>query len=325
MTNDRIVSAIENVPLAAQLINAGEVVAIPTETVYGLGANALDPLAVAKLFELKSRPRFDPLIVHVAEFAAVEVLATEIPAAARQLAEQFWPGPLTLVLPKQAIVPDIVTSGLPSVAVRQPDSAVTLQLIRAAGVPIAAPSANQFGRTSPTTAAHVDEQFDARLKLILDDGPCRVGLESTVLSLIEETPVLLRPGGITVDQLVDVIGPVTVRAGSTSTPDAPGQLASHYAPRTPLVLVSPSESPIGAARIGLLCFREPDQVNRFAAVEVLSPKGDLREAAANLYAAIRRLDARQLDLIIAAPVPVIGLGVAIMDRLRRAAATFGTD
>jgi len=303
---------------AAKLIREGGVVAFPTETVYGLGASAFDALAVARVFELKARPRFDPLIVHIAALTEVESLATSFPRAAQKLAEHFWPGPLTLVLPKRPIVPDIVTAGLPSVAIRQPDHPVALALLLAAGVPIAAPSANPFGRTSPTTAAHVAEHFGEQLDLILDGGPCRVGVESTIVSFVEPMPVLLRPGGVSLEEIELAIGPVAVQTSNGERPLAPGQLPSHYAPRTPLSLLNEGAARDGAGRVGLLSFRRPLDCIGLAAVEILSEQGDLREAAANLFAAIRRLDAQRLDLIIADPVPEAGLGRAIMDRLRRA-------
>ncbi len=318
MTNHNLAESVGSIERAAELIRAGGVVAFPTETVYGLGASAFDALAVARIFELKARPRFDPLIVHIAALTDVETLAASFPTAARKLAEQFWPGPLTLVLPKRTIVPDIVTAGLPSVGIRQPNHPVALALIRAAGVPIAAPSANLFGRTSPTTAAHVAEQFGEQLEMILDGGPCRVGVESTIVSFIEPTPVLLRPGGVPLEDIEAAIGPIAGQAYSGVSPLAPGQLPNHYAPRTPLRLLHETDSQRPAGRIGLLSFRRPLNSAGLTAVEVLSVAGDLREAATNLFAAIRRLDAQRLDLIIAECVPEIGLGRAIMDRLQRA-------
>ena len=318
MTTQRLAETARSIERAAELIRAGGVVAFPTETVYGLGASAFNALAVARIFELKARPRFDPLIVHIAVMTDVESLAASFPTAARKLAEKFWPGPLTLVLPKLPIVPDIVTAELPSVAIRQPDHPVALALIRAAGVPIAAPSANPFGRTSPTTAAHVAEQFGTELEWILDGGPCRVGLESTIVSFVGPAPVLLRPGGVSLEDIVAAIGPVAVHSSEGERPLAPGQMPSHYAPRTPLKLLNESDSRDCAGRVGLLSFQRPVDSASFAAVEILSEAGDLREAAANLFAAIRRLDAQRLDLIIAEPVPESGLGRAIMDRLRRA-------
>ena len=320
MTKQRKAESAGNIERAAELIRAGGVVAFPTETVYGLGASALHAHAVARIFELKARPRFDPLIVHIAALAEVESLAASFSSNARKLAERFWPGPLTLVLPKLPIVPDIVTAGLHSVAIRVPDHPVALALIRAAGVPIAAPSANQFGRTSPTIAAHVAEQFGEQLELILDGGPCRVGVESTIVSFVGPRPVLLRPGGVPLEQIEAVIGRVDVPTCDGERPLAPGQLPSHYAPRTPLRLLCENISQPCAARVGLLSFRRPVDIAGMTAVEILSEAGDLREAAANLFAAIRRLDAQRLDLIVAEPVPETGLGRAIMDRLRRASA-----
>jgi len=320
-TAPRVVLAAErHIERAAKLIREGGVVAFPTETVYGLGASAFEPLAVARVFELKARPRFDPLIVHIASVREVESLAASFPLAAQKLAEQFWPGPLTLVLPKHPIVPDIVTAGLSSVAIRQPDHPVALSLIRTAGVPIAAPSANLFGRTSPTTAAHVDEQFNERLELILDGGSCRVGVESSIVSFVGTTPVLLRPGGVPLEDLEAAIGQVGIQTSSCERPLAPGQLPCHYAPRTPLKLLHENDTRPNGGRLGLLSLRRCVDRAGLAAFEILSEEGDLREAAANLFAAIRRLDAQRLDLIIAEAVPETGLGRAIMDRLRRAAA-----
>ena len=292
--------------------------AFPTETVYGLGANAFDAGAVAKIFELKGRPRFDPLIVHVASCDEVQPLVAHVPDSARVLIERFWPGPLAVVLPKRECVPDIVTSGLASVAVRCPSHPVALKLIETSGVPIAAPSANIFCSVSPTTARHVADQFGKQLPYILDGGPCDVGVESTVVSFLDRRPALLRPGGVSVEDIEELVGPLSTVANEHKRPVAPGQLARHYSPATPLVLTADMNSQ-QAGRVGLLSFGKPTNENEFVAVEVLSERGCLREAAANLFAAMRRLDAQQLDLIIARPVPETDLGRAIMDRLRRAA------
>jgi L-threonylcarbamoyladenylate synthase len=318
---------------AAKVLRAGGLVAFPTETVYGLGASALDERAVARVFEVKGRPRFDPLIVHVATIDWVTRLAAEFPPDARELATRFWPGPLTLVLPKQAVVPDLVTAGCPTVALRIPDHPVALALLRAVDLPIAAPSANLFGRISPTTAAHVAEQLGDRIDLILDGGPCRVGVESTVLQLSPSGPVLLRPGGTTLEELEAVVGPIKVPAPSASGKPgegalaSPGMLPQHYAPRTRLIIKAQIARSEGqhdehsAGRTGLLAFRAPRQAAGYERVEVLSPTGDLREAAANFFAALRRLDDAGLDLIVAEVFPETGLGRALNDRLRRAAAT----
>jgi L-threonylcarbamoyladenylate synthase len=313
---------------AAAAIRRGELVAFPTETVYGLGACAFDAAAVAKIFEYKGRPRFDPLIVHLADPTDWNEVVAAVPDQAAELMKQFWPGPLSLVLPRLPRVPDIVTAGLASVAIRCPDHALARQLIRAAGVPLAAPSANRFGRVSPTTADHVAEQFGDRVPLVLDDGPCRIGLESTVVSFVDSAdsrPTLLRHGGVTMEQLQAVLGTIDERTHDQSRPSSPGQLSRHYSPATPLRLTNQQHDWPEVAesrRIGLLSFRSPPATatSKFAAVEVLSETGDLREAAVNLFAAMRRLDALGLDLIIARPVPEIDLGRAIMDRLRRAAA-----
>jgi L-threonylcarbamoyladenylate synthase len=304
---------------AADILKNGGVVAFPTETVYGLGANAFDAAAVARIFEVKGRPRFDPLIVHASDLQQAESLVAEFPANAWELARRFWPGPLTLVLPKNEKVPDIVTAGLSTVAVRMPDHPVALALIRETGTPLAAPSANPFGRISPTTADHVRKQLGRKVDLVLDGGHCRVGVESTIISFADGRPALLRAGGVAVEDVEAVVGPVLRPHCSTDRPTAPGQLPQHYAPGTPLVF-STDTKPTNGRRIGLLSFREPASIQGFAAVEVLSPSGDLREAAANLFASLHRLDSLDLDVIVADAVPDKGLGLAINDRLRRASA-----
>jgi L-threonylcarbamoyladenylate synthase len=239
--------------------------------------------------------------------------------------ERFWPGPLTLVLPKAPGVPDLATSGLPTVAVRMPAHPVALSLIRAAGFPLAAPSANPFGRLSPTSAAHVRAHFEAGIELILDGGPCAVGVESSIVSLAGETPALLRAGGIPREALEEVLGPMAAAPAAAARPQAPGQLPGHYAPRTPLRIVAEGEAlPEGESRAGYLGFRKGPG-RPCAAVEILSPGGDLREAAANLFACLHRLDAAGADRIWAEAVPETGLGAAIMDRLRKAAAGSGPD
>ena len=305
---------------AAAVLRAGGVVAFPTETVYGLGANALDPVAVARVFEIKGRPRFDPLIVHVASLGEALELVTDFPFRARLLAEKFWPGPLTLVLPKSRVVPEIVTAGLPTVALRVPAHPVARELIRRTALPIAAPSANPFGQVSPTTAEHVARHLGQRIDELIDAGPCAIGVESTVVLLPSEgTAVLLRPGGTPVEEIEAVVGPLTLRDIEASQPLAPGQLPRHYAPRTPLELCDVVAPPPAGHRVGMLAFCEAPSHPGFAAVEILSPAGDLREAAARLFAALHRLDALGLDRIVAERVPAVGLGRAINDRLQRAA------
>lgn len=303
----------------AGLLRRGGVVAFPTETVYGLGADARNAEAVARIFEIKGRPRFDPLIVHVASPGMAAEVAAEIPEQARTLIRRFWPGPLTLVLPKRPEVSDLVTAGLPTVGVRMPRHPLALELIRQAGVPVAAPSANPFGRTSPTKAKHVDGHLGGQVDAILDGGPCAVGVESTILSFAEEIPVVLRVGGQALEEIEAAIGPVRLAPATDDVPLAPGRLLRHYAPHTPLALVEDGAALRGGPREGLLTFRGHPREAEFGAVEVLSRAGDLREAAAHLFAALQRLDARGLDRIRAERAPDHGLGRAINDRLRRAA------
>lgn len=311
-----------NLVAAAAALRAGRLVGMPTETVYGLAANALDPAAVLRVFSAKGRPTFDPLIVHVADAAQAWTVAQPSPRAER-LAAALWPGPLTLVLPRRANVPDVVTSGLDTVGVRCPAHPLALALIRAAGVPLAAPSANLFGRISPTTAAHVREQLGDAVAVVLDGGPCRVGIESTVL-LPDPTPIILRPGGVTRERLEEILGePVAVadravRAASLPQ-QAPGMLPSHYAPVKPLRLRASDEAWPTDPSIGVLAFTGQDLPLSLTRVEVLSRSGDLAEAAAGLFAALRRLDATPARSLVAELVPDHGLGLGINDRLRRAA------
>lgn len=310
----------ESIRQAAEIIKKGGLVAFPTETVYGLGANAFNPIAVARIFEVKKRPHFDPLIVHVASQGDLGKLVSEIPSDARKVIDQFWPGPLTIVLLKKEEVPEIVTSGLPTVAVRMPRHAMALSLIERAGSPIVGPSANPFGYLSPTTAEHVRDQLGNQIDFILDGGPCEIGVESTIISFEEKRPRLLRPGGVPLEEIESVIGTVEVSTAEVDRPAAPGMLPRHYAPRTPIVLEWDEKdfNSQKGKKIGLLAFQEPMSSTKFHHVEILSKKGDMREAAANLFAAIRHLDTLNLDLILAEPIPEIGLGRAIMDRLRRA-------
>jgi len=310
----------EPIQQAAEIIKRGGIVAFPTETVYGLGADAFNPLAVARIFEVKRRPYFDPLIVHVASPADVKKLVKGIPSNAIKLIKSFWPGPLTVVLLKGEDFPDIVTAGLPTVAIRMPSHPMALSLIKESNCPIAAPSANPFGYLSPTTADHVREQLDDQVDLILDGGPCPIGVESTIISFLEERPRLLRPGGVSLEEIESIIGKVEISPIENDIPSAPGMLPKHYAPRTPIVLDWDKKNLdlLEDKKIGFLAFQEPKRYLKFHSIEVLSKQGDIREAAANLFAAIRRLDAMDLDLILAEPISEIGLGRAIMDRLRRA-------
>jgi L-threonylcarbamoyladenylate synthase len=313
----------ESIRRAGRIIKTGGLVAFPTETVYGLGCDAMNAEAAAKVFEAKQRPQFDPLIVHIADLKQLEIVIGSLPDLGQRLIDAFWPGPLTLVLPKQPAIPDLITAGLSTVAVRMPNHPVAQTLIREADTPIAAPSANPFGYVSPTTAQHVADGLGNRVDLILDGGPCPVGVESTIVSLAGPQPELLRPGSITIEQLSAVIGAVRRASSVNQLPLAPGQLSRHYATQTQLtILASAGARPIlkDGARAGLLIYSQAkDTDNRFAAIEVLSSTGDLMEAARHLFAALRRLDSLGLDRIYAEPCQEEGLGVAIMDRLRRCA------
>jgi L-threonylcarbamoyladenylate synthase len=316
---------------AVELLKRGEVVALPTETVYGLAANALQPAAVVKIFEAKERPRFDPLIVHLPDITWLERVAnisTENRELVTKLTKAFWPGPFTVILPKTDLIPDLVTSGLDTIAVRMSAHLVFSEIIQAFGSPLAAPSANRFGRISPTTAEHAMQELGGRISLIVDAGPTIHGLESTVVAIGDGEIQILRPGPITEDDLRRGIGfqPMIHRPAADATtapaPRAPGQLPSHYAPATPLQLVDDARSliPQSGQRIGLLGWQAPSNINSFGAIRILSDKQDLGDAAVNLFRYLRELDEANLDLIWAELVPEKGLGVAINDRLRRAAA-----
>lgn len=303
---------------AQQLLKAGELVAVPTETVYGLAGNAYNEAAVLKIFHVKQRPSFDPLIVHASSLQQIKKFVKQLPAPAFQLAKQFWPGPLTLVLEKQSRIPDIVTSGLPTVGVRIPQHPLTLQLLQQLDFPLAAPSANPFGYISPTTPQHVQKQLGGNIPHILAGGPCAVGVESTIVGFESGQPVVHRLGGISLEAIEHTIGPVKVT--HHSLPQAPGMLDSHYAPRTPLVvgslptLITQYEN----QRVGLLAFEQPHPTVELDCQVILTPTGSLDEAAQNLFAALRILDALPVDIILAAPVLDIGIGRAINDRLRKA-------
>ena len=319
MTHSRIIPVSDRhaIEVTARIIQNGGLVAFPTETVYGLGADAENPIAVARIFEVKARPRIDPLIVHVADTNMAEYYGV-FPQKAHVLMEKFWPGPLTIVVPKKETIPAIVTAGLDTVAIRIPAHPAALDLIRASGCAIAAPSANLFGCVSPTEAQHVAEQLSDKVEWILDGGPCTIGLESTILSLSGDTPCILRPGGTSIENLSAILGPMEVTSGVSGLPKAPGQMERHYATLTPMDIIEENREEIKPAeRVGLLCFSPPGFPDKFEAVEALSNSGNMREAAANLFRSLHRLDRMKLDRIIARPVPEEGLGIAIMDRLRR--------
>jgi L-threonylcarbamoyladenylate synthase len=310
----------ETVAAAARLIAAGELVAFPTETVYGLGADTTNGLAVARIFEAKGRPRFNPLIAHAADIdAAFRIGRPSL--LARRLGAAFWPGPLTLVLPlvPGAGIADLVTAGLDTVAVRVPSHPVAQELIRRAGVPVAAPSANRSGHVSPTSAEHVAADLGDRVAMILDGGPTDVGVESTVIDATTDRPRLLRAGGVTAEAIAAATGIAVEKPRSQEPhggrPSSPGQLVSHYAPRARVRLAATSVAP-GEA---LLAFG-PDPLPCDGPILNLSLAGDLVEAAKNLFSALRTLDATGAATIAAMPIPRRGLGAAINDRLARAAA-----
>ena len=329
----------EAIARAAEVLRNGGLVAFPTETVYGLGANALDQAAVVRIFAAKGRPSSDPLIVHIADPAQIDQVADDVPAIARALADAFWPGPLTLVLRRRPIVPLEVTAGRDSVAVRMPAHAVALALVAAAGVPVAAPSANLFTRPSPTQAAHVLEDLAGRIDMILDGGPTTIGIESTVLDLTQEPPALLRPGGVPAEALRRYLpmlryDPIYVKHDQAPAQASPGTLLKHYSPRAELRLFAGAparalkrmreltvEAIAAGRRVGVMA---PDEeaaqfVALGAEVAPLGPSGDLGRVGRRIFAGMRELDRRGIDLILVRGLPRHGLGLAIWDRLLRAA------
>jgi len=307
---------------AIELLKSGELVAIPTETVYGLAANALNPEAVLKIYETKGRPTFNPLIVHVHDTAQFEKYATTVHPLIKKLAEKFSPGPLTYVLPKKSIVPDIVTGGGDTVALRVPGHPLTLKLLSQLDFPLAAPSANPFGYISPVLAEHVAEQLNGKIPYILDGGHSMIGLESTVVAVENNKLVVLRIGGVAIEDLHEVVGELELRINMSSNPKSPGQLRSHYAPGIPLMLGDLPQMIRSQAgkKIALLVFSERNHAANVVAQEVLSPSRDIKEAARNLFGALRRLDKSEAEVILAERFPEFGFGMAINDRLERAAA-----
>ncbi|WP_207707626.1 L-threonylcarbamoyladenylate synthase, partial [Desulfofundulus thermobenzoicus] len=329
---------------AGLILRRGGLVAFPTETVYGLGADALNARAVARIFEAKGRPQDNPLIVHVAAREMVDPLVARVPAHARQLMDAFWPGPLTLVLPAAAAVPREVTAGLDTVGIRMPDHPVALALIRSAGVPVAAPSANLSGRPSPTSAEHVLADLGGRVEVVLDGGPAGIGVESTVLDITGDVPVILRPGGVTAEEIAGITGRVRLdpgvdgRAGNGGRPAAgyrprsPGMKYRHYAPRTPLILVEGDPGRVTARvqelareylsrgrRVGILASAETAPLYREGQVVVAGQRNKPSTIAARLFALLRRFDEMPVDIILAEGIEPRGMGLAVMNRLRRAA------
>ncbi len=322
----------EALALAAELIAAGQLVAFPTETVYGLGADALNPAAAARIYAAKGRPSDNPLIVHVAGRSQVESLAARVPDAALRLMDAFWPGPLTIVLPKRPIVPDAVTGGMDTVALRMPDHPLALELI-AASRPLAAPSANRSGLPSPTRAEHVYRDLAGRIPLILDGGPCRVGVESTVISLVDE-PIVLRPGGVTPEMLARAIGPVRVHESALAPLQgralSPGMKYQHYAPRAQVLIADGPDTP---RRIREQCARDEaaglhpvvlaldEDRAEYRGLDLvpLGSRARPESVAAALFDALRRCDELGADRVYAETVPAEGVGLAVMNRLLRAA------
>lgn len=333
---DGVYPEAELIKEGAQLLRAGELVAFPTETVYGLGANALDSLACAKIFTAKGRPQDNPLIVHVCDRTMANSLVERWTPAAELCVQHFWPGPLTLVLPKTVIVPDLVTAGLPTLAIRMPSHPVALCLIEETGFPIAAPSANLSGKPSPTSGSHVWRDMKGKIPLILDAGACQVGVESTVLDVSEGVPTILRPGGISKEQLEAVLGEVQVdKLSKNQVPRAPGMKYRHYAPRGEVILLSGSSERVvlrmgqeiykGHSRlkkVGVLCTLEsaPSLHNRLPdLLFVLGSKDRPEEVAGNLFEGLRLCDERGMDIILAEGIEEGGLGTAVMNRLKKAA------
>ncbi len=323
---------------AARLIRDGEVVAFPTETVYGLGANALDASAVHKIFEAKGRPSDNPLIVHISKRRDVDRLVRELPPAASTLMERFWPGPLTMIFRKSHLIPDAVTAGLDTVAIRMPRHPVALKFIECSGVPIAAPSANRSGHTSPTMAQHVLYDLDGRIPLILDGGRCEVGLESTVLDMTAEVPTILRPGGITYEMLKEILGEVRVDAGTLKPIEgrpvkSPGMKYTHYAPHAQVLVVRgeldkmvarinamAEEYAKGGMKVGILATQETKDYYKEGKVLVLGSRTQLAVMASNLFWALRQFDDMGVDIVLAEWIETRNEGLAIMNRMLRAAA-----
>ncbi|MFN3803240.1 L-threonylcarbamoyladenylate synthase [Belliella pelovolcani] len=308
---------------AKAILDAGELVGIPTETVYGLAGNALQADAVAKIFETKNRPSFDPLILHTSSLDKVYDFVLDVPEVLRELADAFWPGPLTLLLPRKSNVPDLVTSGLETVAVRIPSHPLTRSLLTSLDYPLAAPSANPFGYISPTQASHVNDQLGKKIQYILDGGLCEVGLESTIVGLEEGEVTVFRLGGLDLALIEHIVGPVQVMSHSSSNPKAPGLLKSHYAPSKPFILGDIEELVERYQQKGLdfaiMTFQQDLSHIAERNKIILSPRGDMKEAAKNLFSAMRILDSMDVSVILAELLPEEGLGKAINDRLRRAA------
>ena len=312
----------EDIEFVRNLLNEGRVVSIPTETVYGLAGNALDEGAVLKIFQIKNRPSFDPLIVHIAAIDDLKRFTKDVPDVLSKLGRKFWPGPLTLLLQKKSTIPDLVTSGLDMVAIRIPGHPLTLSLLKKLDFPLAAPSANPFGYISPTSPEHVNNQLGDQIEYILDGGPSSIGLESTIVGMEDGRVTVFRLGGLSIEEIETISGPVNVKAHSTSNPQAPGMLKSHYAPKKKVVLgrISSLIEQYRSEKLGVLCYHSFVQELPREVQYCLTPQNRVEEAAARLFAGLRKLDMLDVDVILAETAPEVGLGRAINDRLKRAAA-----
>ena len=302
------------------LLNEG-IIAIPTETVYGLAGNAFCENALKKIFTLKKRPYYNPLILHIKSVSMLKTIACDIPEMAWKLAEEFWPGPLTLVLKKQAHISDLVTAGKETVAVRVPQHPVALALLESIEFPLAAPSANPFGSISPTSATHVLNYFGDELDVILEGGECERGVESTIIGFENDQPVLFRHGSISVEEIEHIVGKLIITINNDTSPNSPGMLSRHYAPKTETYLTNNVPDLLKSfqgKKVGLILFKHEIFGDKNIIQEVLAKNGDLKEAAKNLYAALHRLDQKNLDVIIAEKLPNEGLGKTLNDRLLRA-------
>lgn len=312
----------ENINKAVEFLNQGKVVAIPTETVYGLAANAFDENAVRQIFEIKGRPLFNPLIVHIKSIDYLDKVAENIPSKALQLAQHFWPGALTLVLPKKDSIPNIVTAGKETVGVRVPSHPVAIQLLNKLDFPLAATSANPFGYISPTKAIHVETQLGNKIPFILDGGNCEKGIESTIIGFENEKPLVYRVGAISIEEIEKCIGKITIKNNAATKPNAPGMLSKHYSPKTKFIVSDNIIKSINEnyGNIAFLLFSkcEIDSKNKFIR---LTNSENLKEAAQHLYAAMHQLDAMNVDIIIAEKFPETGLGFSLNDRLYRAQKT----
>ena len=310
-----------NIGQAKQLLKIGQLVAIPTETVYGLAANAFDIEAVTRIFDAKKRPTFDPLIVHTHSFETLNEFVENIHPKLIKLAQIFWPGPLTLLLSKKSIIPDLVTSGLDRVGVRIPNHPLTLELLKQLPFPLAAPSANPFGYISPTSAKHVNDQLGSKIEYILDGGSCQVGLESTIVGEEHGEIIIYRLGGLAIESIKEVIGDVSVQLNQSSNPKAPGQLKSHYAPKKPIFIGNITELIKRHAdkKIGAIIFGDRHFSQSNIVIKNLSPTYNYKEAAINLFSFLRELDDSNVDIILCELLPEVNLGLAINDRLIRAA------